>query len=102
VGPVETALHWNGIAGLFAAPTLSGSDRRILLSGRTTDGVEQTGPLVCSCFGVGLIAIKAALASGQASNVEGIGEVLRAGTNCGSCLPEIKRIIADACLQADV
>jgi assimilatory nitrate reductase catalytic subunit len=102
VGPVDTAQCWNGIADLFAASTLSGSDRRILLSGRTANGLEQAGPLVCSCFGVGLIAIKAALASGRASSVEGIGKVLRAGTNCGSCLPEIKRIVADACSRADV
>jgi assimilatory nitrate reductase catalytic subunit len=102
VGPVETAPHWNGIAGLFAAPTLSSSDRRILLSGRTADGLEQGGPLVCSCFGVGLIAIQDFLASGQASDAEGIGKALGAGTNCGSCLPEIKRIIADACTRADV
>jgi NAD(P)H-nitrite reductase large subunit len=28
--------------------------------------------------------------------VETIGAALRAGTNCGSCLPELKRIVADA------
>jgi NAD(P)H-nitrite reductase large subunit len=28
--------------------------------------------------------------------VETIGQALRAGTNCGSCLPELKRIVADA------
>jgi assimilatory nitrate reductase catalytic subunit len=31
--------------------------------------------------------------------VQGIGEALRAGTNCGSCLPELKRLVADAGLE---
>jgi assimilatory nitrate reductase catalytic subunit len=102
VGPAEAAPHWNAITGLFAAPTLADFERRVLLSGRTADGSAQVGPLVCSCFGVGLSAIQTVLASRQASNVEDIGKALRAGTNCGSCLPEIKRIIADARTAADV
>ncbi|MBV8421879.1 MAG: (2Fe-2S)-binding protein, partial [Hyphomicrobiales bacterium] len=38
----------------------------------------------------------AAIETGAAASVAGIGEALRAGTNCGSCLPELKRIVADA------
>src|SRR4029077_620646 len=58
------------------------------------------GPLVCACFGVGLNVIRAALASGRAASVEQIGVALRAGTNCGSCLPELKRIVGgDRCAQ---
>jgi assimilatory nitrate reductase catalytic subunit len=44
---------------------------------------------------VGLATIRGALQSGKATSVEGIGAALRAGTNCGSCLPELKRIVAD-------
>ena len=47
-------------------------------------------------------AIRHAIASGQASNAEEIGVALRAGTNCGSCLPELKRIVADAKATANV
>jgi assimilatory nitrate reductase catalytic subunit len=50
---------------------------------------------VCACFGVGLDVIRDAIASKRAADVEGIGKALRAGTNCGSCLPELKRIIHD-------
>ena len=35
------------------------------------------------------------VAGGGATSVEDIGRTLRAGTNCGSCLPELKRIIVD-------
>ena len=55
---------------------------------------RQTGPLVCTCFGVGLAAIRDAIATRAAANVEEIGRALKAGTNCGSCLPELKKIAA--------
>jgi NAD(P)H-nitrite reductase large subunit len=56
----------------------------------------SAGPIVCACFSVGLATIRAAIEAGAATNVEDIGKALRAGTNCGSCLPELKRILADA------
>jgi assimilatory nitrate reductase catalytic subunit len=33
------------------------------------------------------------VASG-ATTVENIGKALRAGTNCGSCLPELRKLVA--------
>jgi assimilatory nitrate reductase catalytic subunit len=68
----------------------------VLLSGRSADGLASACPIVCACFSVGLATIRAAIEAGAVANVEGIGEALRAGTNCGSCLPELKRIVADA------
>ena len=70
------------------------NERRAVLSGKSTNGIANPGSLICACFGVGLNAIRAALASGTAASVEEIGIALRAGTNCGSCLPELKRIVA--------
>ena len=52
------------------------------------------GPLVCACFGVGLARIREAVLTEAATSPEAIGQLLRAGTNCGSCVPELKRIIA--------
>ena len=49
--------------------------------------------MICACFGVGLNVIREAIASNGATDVEAIGKALRAGTNCGSCLPELKRIV---------
>ena len=68
-------------------------DRRLVLSGQGLDGVAAAGPTVCACFSVGLAAIQAAIASGGATP-EAIGQALKAGTNCGSCVPELRRIIA--------
>jgi assimilatory nitrate reductase catalytic subunit len=42
---------------------------------------------------VGLNTIRNAIASGNASDVASIGRTLRAGTNCGSCIPELKKIV---------
>jgi assimilatory nitrate reductase catalytic subunit len=66
----------------------------VLLSGKTTDGAAGEGPIVCACFGVGRNSIAAVLDSGEACSAAEIGVKLRAGTNCGSCLPELKRMVA--------
>jgi assimilatory nitrate reductase catalytic subunit len=94
VGPARAAPQWDMVKALFESETLAETERRILLSGRSADGIAASGPLVCACFGVGLATIRDAIVSGRASDVEAIGGVLRAGTNCGSCVPELKRIIA--------
>jgi NAD(P)H-nitrite reductase large subunit len=51
------------------------------------------GAIVCAYFGVGRKTIEEAVQSG-AADAQQIGERLKAGTNCGSCLPELRRIIA--------
>lgn len=93
VGPAHDAGDWNVIKSLFAGERLDGEQRRMLLSGRAADGVASAGPAVCACFGVGRHAIAEAIASG-AVTAEAIGARLKAGTNCGSCIPELKRLIA--------
>jgi assimilatory nitrate reductase catalytic subunit len=95
VGPAQATPQWDAVKALLEADTIGDGERRMLLSGRATEGIAENGPLVCACFGVGLIAIRKAIVSGDASNVEEIGHALRAGTNCGSCVPELKKIIAD-------
>ena len=74
----------------------------MLLSGKSIDGLASTGPVVCACFGVGRTPILAAIAAGAGTAAE-IGVQLKAGTNCGSCIPELKRLIAqtDAAAAAD-
>ena len=79
--------------GLFAADALSDDQRRMLLSGKSIDGLANAGPIVCACFGVGRNTICDAIAGGAQSAAE-IGARLKAGTNCGSCIPEMKRLIA--------
>jgi len=96
VGPARTPPQWDVVRALFEVGVLAEPERRILLSGRSGDGIVETGPVICACFGVGLPAIRAAVAAGQAVTVADIGRKLRAGTNCGSCVPELRGIIAQA------
>ena len=93
IGTAEAAPAWDTIKALFEAESVGEMQRRAVLSGKSTDGVTDPGPVICACFGVGLNVIRAAIANGKAANVEEIGLALRAGTNCGSCLPELKRIV---------
>jgi assimilatory nitrate reductase catalytic subunit len=67
----------------------------MLLSGKSADGLQSAGPIVCACFGVGRTAICDAIVTGAGTAAE-IGAQLKAGTNCGSCIPELKRLIAQA------
>jgi len=93
VGPAEAAPQWDAVREMFAADAIGSAQRLTVLAGKPADGVSDAGPMVCSCFGVGLNVICGALRSGAAANVEEIGKALRAGTNCGSCLPELRRIV---------
>ena len=56
--------------------------------------MADQGPLVCACFAVGRNRIAGAVADDGCQTVEAIGAALRAGTNCGSCIPELRKIIA--------
>jgi assimilatory nitrate reductase catalytic subunit len=93
IGPAGDAGDWNVVKNLFAADALSDDQRRLLLSGKSADALANIGPIVCACFGVGRTAICDAIVAGAHSPAE-IGAQLKAGTNCGSCIPELKRLIA--------
>jgi assimilatory nitrate reductase catalytic subunit len=93
LGPAGDAGDWNVVKEMFATGVLDDNKRKALLSGQSMEGVANAGPVVCACFGVGRTAICDAVASGAASAAE-IGTQLKAGTNCGSCIPELKRLIS--------
>jgi assimilatory nitrate reductase catalytic subunit len=95
LGPAHDAGDWDVVKELFAAGPLSDDQRRVLLSGKPAQGLASTGPVVCACFGVGRTTICDAIAAGARSATE-LGMRLKAGTNCGSCIPELKRLIAQA------
>ena len=83
------------LGSLFGERPLTTVERRRLLSGQPPDPALDAGPTVCACFGIGQRAIESAIAQG-CGDAGAIGTRLRAGTNCGSCIPELKRLIAAA------
>ena len=89
------------LSGLFAKPQLETEDRIGLLIGEPLSRSDDAGATVCSCFGVGRKTIEAAIKGGCATPAE-LGAKLKCGTNCGSCVPELKGIIAELRARATV
>jgi assimilatory nitrate reductase catalytic subunit len=79
---------------LFQRPQLDACARTSLLAGRPPRGQADAGETVCACFNVGLNTIVTAIRDTELTSVEAIGAVLQAGTNCGSCIPELNSILA--------
>ena len=84
------------LAGLFEKDTLLPEESGSLLTGRPPVGQKDVGRVVCACFGVGLNTITQAIREQHLTSPEEIGRALKAGTNCGSCVPELKSLIAEA------
>ncbi|SHN19691.1 nitrate reductase [Roseibium suaedae] len=88
--PVEVSRAWAcGLLGLEAETPAS---RLRVLAGRPAADMPDNGALVCACYQIGANQILTA-ARGGACTTTAIGEVLKAGTNCGSCRSEIRSLI---------
>lgn len=93
VGPRAALPDAAWIAGLFAKDALDVAERRALLSGFAPDGAAASGALICACHGVRASTIEDAIAGG-CDGVGAIGAATKAGTNCGSCMPELRAMLA--------
>jgi assimilatory nitrate reductase catalytic subunit len=87
-------LAWVG--ALFARTPLGAVDRAGLLAGRPPGGRRCQGRAVCACFNVDAGRIRAAIETQGLDSVEALGRALQAGTNCGSCIPELEAMLSDA------
>ncbi|MBJ7538456.1 nitrate reductase [Marinomonas transparens] len=76
------------LSKLIDRSLVSEQERMALLVGLPAN-IEDKGDIVCSCYQVGSKQINKAVAAG-ATSVEELGMQLKCGTNCGSCLPELK------------
>jgi assimilatory nitrate reductase catalytic subunit len=73
---------------------LLGGDGHGALAGHPGADRPDPGPTVCACLNVGLNTLLRALAENAPMTVEALGATLGAGTNCGSCRPELAALIA--------
>ncbi|MDN4060653.1 molybdopterin-dependent oxidoreductase [Massilia sp. YIM B02769] len=83
--------EWLG--SLFAQEVLGAGKRAVLLAGRPAEASADAGPTVCSCFGVGRNTICAAIREKGLRTASEVTACLKAGGNCGSCLPEIGKLL---------
>lgn len=81
---------------LFTRGSLTEADIVGLRLGRSVDPADDVGATICSCFAVGRNTILEAIRDNGLTNVEAVGRCVRAGTNCGSCQPEIRALLAEA------
>jgi assimilatory nitrate reductase catalytic subunit len=93
LAPATGRQGWTVLREAFAAKRLDPAARRLLLSGISSSGFDDEGPNVCACFGVARGLIEASIEAG-CNDVASIGKRLKAGTNCGSCIPELKKMLA--------
>ena len=83
------------VGALFAKDRLSPEERRALLVGRAGAVTVDDGPIVCACHHVGRSKICRAIAKDSLADVRAIGVALGAGTGCGSCIPELRSLLAE-------
>ena len=76
----------------FAHDVMPAEIRHALLAGAPAGG-QSADPPICVCHGIGAQAIGDAIVAGFA-DVAAVGRATRAGTNCGSCRPEIAALLA--------
>jgi assimilatory nitrate reductase catalytic subunit len=84
-------------AGVEQAKALLGKDispmeRIALLAGSNGRG-ERPVKTICSCFAVSEEKILSAIRGEGLTTPAQIGARLKAGTNCGSCIPELKKLL---------
>lgn len=83
----------NWLEETFLNDVLNNTERTTLLAACPPQNASNAGPIVCSCFGVGMNTIIKAIKDQSCVSVEAIGNALQAGTNCGSCIPDLKALI---------
>jgi assimilatory nitrate reductase catalytic subunit len=93
VATPEAAFSEAERARILLGQSLEPSARISLLAG-LEPGVAPRGKTVCSCFSVSETEINNLIRSQQLLTHGQIGAALRAGTNCGSCIPELKKLLA--------
>ncbi len=98
IAPPDLLPDRDWVASLFKRERLSALHRKALLAGMPMSATNNDGPLVCSCFKVGKNKIIEAIKAQNITHEKQVTACLKAGGNCGSCLPEIRGLIK-ACQQ---
>ncbi len=81
---------------LFARERLRPEERLGLLAGRAPSGTAAEGTVVCVCYGIGRERLLQTIRQERLATTQAIGAKLGAGTNCGSCVPELQALLAAA------
>ncbi|TGO02431.1 nitrate reductase [Candidatus Thiomargarita nelsonii] len=91
IGTDEQLPSRNGLITLFTREKLTPIERLSLLTGQA--GTSDQDNIICACYNIGDEAVKKAIQEKGLKTTAQIGEALQAGTNCGSCIPELKSLL---------
>lgn len=100
VGPPGAMPETAWVAALFAKDAIAPDERRAVLAGRAGPSLLPEGPIVCACHGVGRTRIVRAIREYRIADVLGVGRTLGAGTGCGTCVPELRALLAEVATEA--
>ena len=95
--PVEVSRAW--AAAQLERDDLSHAECLRLLAGRAGSDRPDQGAIICSCHGVGVNQILQAITAGGCRSVAEVGAATRAGTNCGSCQGDIRKLLDGHAIQ---
>ena len=65
-----------------------------MLEGKPSGDRPDSGPAVCVCLNVGRNTILRAIDQGTTRFLSDLGNLLNAGSACGSCRPELNALLA--------
>lgn len=94
IGPGRELPPHDWLEPLFTIDRIDHHQRLALLAGRPLEPTVDAGPAICACYGVGRQTVIDTIQAKGLTTVEEIGTMFKAGTNCGSCIPELKQLLA--------
>jgi assimilatory nitrate reductase catalytic subunit len=83
-----------GVIAMIGAE-IGEAERAVLANVREAGDAQPVRKTVCVCFRVDRAQIEGAIRTGRLTSPAEIGKALKAGTNCGSCIPELNEILRD-------
>ncbi|MFZ5835796.1 MAG: molybdopterin-dependent oxidoreductase [Pseudomonadota bacterium] len=101
IGPGDNLPESDWLESLFSETALGQDARAAILHGRPAGRGCDNGPVICACFNIGQKTIISAIVSQGLTTVAGVGAAVQAGTNCGSCRPEIQTLLNSAAVSRD-
>ncbi len=93
IGSTTTLPEHEWIEPVFLKEVITPEERTALLSGKPLQSAEDRGATVCACFGVGKRELERLIKTQQITTVDEITNHLKAGGNCGSCIPELRAML---------
>jgi assimilatory nitrate reductase catalytic subunit len=86
-------MRWDNLTAVIAAGPPKDHAQSAIAAYSGAETIDDVDTQICACFAVGEETVRRAVQSGAAKSVADIARMLQAGSNCGSCLPELKRTL---------